>query len=387
MSKISIKRIYRSTRDLSNKTILFMEDLIHNPIRKRNTEKPVKYIHIGYPKAASTALQRGFFGRHNQLYHLGAGTKNDGKFWDDHGYIDKEINIAMEIDFRYRNNLSYNGRKVKKYFNKHFQNAEENKNIHAVGISNENFCFNWHGGIDITEKVKRLRDVFDNKTKILIILRNQKKLIESLYKENIRFGYSGNFNEYLKYLWTYKDRNYLYEFCFDKVVTLYSEYFEKENIHLFFFEDLKKDNSKFLKDISNAIEIDYYNLSFSKEYNKQLDSKELNIKRMLNEKYPHTFGKGIYREIDTHRFIPYFTDELNDQIDDDVFIDYQTRNQFNVLSSLIKSKINTPKLNLSWENKYGELILQLFSESNKVFSNVRKEIKEKLDIYQYTKLK
>lgn len=388
MNNIQIlKKLFIKVYRMKQKSIDFMNDLVHNPKKNRQTETPNKYIHIGYPKSASTAIQKGFFGIHNQLHHLGCGAKKKSNFWDDHGYINEELNIAMEIDLRYKTNFSYDKDRIKEIFEKQFNEAKNNKNIHAVGISNENFCFNWHGGIDVTEKAKRLKYIFGENTQILVVLRNQKALIESLYKETIRFGYPGSFHEYLKYLWIYKDRNFLYEFCFDKIIHLYSELFNSNNVHILFFEDLKKNPKNFLQNISTAIGVDYYKLDLSKEYNKQLNNKELYIKREINKKYPHTFGKGKYSIVDNHRYIPYYTSELKDKIDDDVYIDYYTRQHFNQLSKSLNDKIESPNIDLDWNNKYGENILNLFSEANGVLSKSNPIIRRELKEFNYLNLK
>jgi hypothetical protein len=359
MRKSTLIKIYQylaiKKKIITNK----IDDLIHNPTKKRKGKYPLRYIHIGYPKSASTALQKGYLGRHNQLLHLGCGNPVKKDYWDDHGYISAEVNKVMEIDLRFKNSFSYNAAEVKSVFDHYFKIADEDENIHAVGISNENFSFNWHGGIDVSEKAKRLYDIFGKGTKIVMILRNQKTLIESLYKENIRFGYAGTFDDFLNYMWNYKDRNFTYEFCFQNVIKTYEELFGANNIEILFFEDLKNDKEAFVKSFSKAIGAEYYTLNMDKEYNKQLDLKELSIKRMLNAKYPHTFGKGKYETVDTHRYVPYFTEELGVEVPDDVYIDYFTRSHFNKLSNVLKEKIVVDDIEINWDSTVANKLLNL----------------------------
>lgn len=378
-----IKFLFVKIYEHLKKTETMFEDMLNNPKRKRLTAKPQKYIHIGYPKAASTAIQKAYLGRHNQLLHLGCGNKTEKDFWDDHGYIDAEINKAMEIDLRYKTQFAYNEKETKEIFATYFKKAKKNKNIHAVGISNENFCFNWHGGIDISEKAKRLRDIFGSDTNIVIVLRQQKSLIESLYKENIRFGYAGSFADFLEYMWIYKDRNFTYEFCFENIIYLYSEYFGAENVHILFFEDLKLSPKIFLTSFSKAIGIDYYKLKFSKTFNKQLDSKELKIKRMLNDKYPHTLGKGKYEVIDNHRYIPYFTEELGIKLPKDIHIDHETRRYFNMLSIALRKKIEVPEIELCWNSEFGQHLLELYNSRNKELTSKMPELQSKFENFNY----
>src|SRR5690606_14226373 len=160
-----------------------------NPKKERVGDEPKRYVHIGYPKSASTALQKGYLGRHNQLLHLGCGNRAKKNYWDDHGYISAEINKVVEVDLRYKNAFAYDADAVKGIFAKYFNQAKQDKMVHAVGLSNENFCFSWHGGVDVTEKARRLLDIFGYGTQIVMIIRNQIDLVNSLYKENVRFGY------------------------------------------------------------------------------------------------------------------------------------------------------------------------------------------------------
>jgi hypothetical protein len=372
------KEIYRLTSKIYKKLI---ENKFKNPYKNRGDKKLKKYIHIGYPKAASTALQKAFFGKHNQLYHLGCGAPKNEKIWADHGYIDENINIALEVDLRYRNNFSYNGNKVKSFFDNHFEIAKQNKKVHAVGISNENICFNWHGGIDTTEKAKRLFEIFGEDTSIIILVRNQKNLIESLYKESIRYGYNADFNEYLEYLWTYKDRNFLYDFCFDKVFELYIKYFTNKNVHVFFFEDFRVNSQSVIKSISHALQIDFYNLPVRKEFNPQLNPDELYIKYLINKRFPHTLSKSIYNPSDTHRFSAYYNHELNIEIPFEEYFDFYSRKYLNQLAKELSSKAPKNELVISWNSISGKSILELFSNSNKNFFSISGNMLRKEYIY------
>ncbi len=76
-----------------------------------------KFIHIGFHKNFSTSLQRSYFNTHPEIYLLGAG-------YGDHnlGFIDREIEIAIEQHFRYSKDFVYEDFKdqVKSSFEKHF---------------------------------------------------------------------------------------------------------------------------------------------------------------------------------------------------------------------------------------------------------------------------
>lgn len=387
MGKKQTSRLLGMVKGVTEKVAYQMEEHLVNHKTKRETDAPGRYIHIGYPKAASTAIQKGYLGRHNQLLHLGCGRTKNTEYWDDHGYIDADINLALEIDLRYKTRFAYDPAHTKAVFDKYFRQANDDKNIHAVGISNENFCFNWHGGIDVVEKAARLKDIFGDGTKILFVLRNQKGLIESMYKETVRFGYAGSFPDYLEYLWTYKDRNFFHEFCFNNIYKLYADLFNVSNVQILFFEELKEDSADFFRKLSSGIGISYYSLNMDKEYNKQLSDQELAIKRILNERYPHTFGAGKLQVTDTHRYVPYYSKELNQPVPAEVFFDYHVRKTLNRLTGNLTDLVNVPGIQLDWTGKYGEKILHYFEEHNHLFAEKNTGFNEPLNRYKYLNLK
>jgi len=360
-----LRNVYQSITGSKNK------ENIEQNFSSRGTKPLVRYIHLGYPKAASTALQRGYFGSHNQLLHLGCGNRNKNSYWDDHGYISSDINTVMEIDLRYRVQFAYDKKRVKSVFNKYFLKAEENEYIHAVGVSNENICFNWHGGIDTVEKANRLFDIFQNGTKVIIVLREQKSLIESLYKETVRFGYAGTFEDYLKYIWQYKDRNFFYDFHFTNLISLYEQLFGEQNVITLLFENFTNNQAVFLSFLSNHLGINTQINEVNAKYNRQLSHKELHIKRLLNKLTAHTFEKGFLHPFDTHRHISYYLDELQEeQIDLEHYIDYDIRNMYCELSKNIVKKTQVKEIDLSWDNKYGKKIIETYRQSNSNLSRV-----------------
>ena len=347
---------------------------------KRENPSPTKYIHIGYPKAASTSLQKDYFGEHPEMLHLGCGNKSKSDHWDDHGYISKEINIAMEVDIRYRNRMSYDAVKTRKVFQIFFDQAVKDEYCHAVGISNENICFNWHGGVDTQEKAERLKDIFGDEAKIVMICRNQKELIESLYKETVRFGYDGQFFDYLKYIWTYQFNNFFFDFHFDRVFQVYRELFGVQNVEVFLFEDLIHNDKNFLSALSKFLGVNNQINSLNGQRNTQLSNKELAIKLQLNKKAPHSFGNSFLESFDTHRYVPYFFENSKKEIlSDEHYVDYYLRKSLNETAKSLSSLTQTGELELSWENEFGDQILESMKTSNKTLYKLTKI----QSLYQY----
>ena len=333
---------------------------------ERNGKDPIRYIHIGYPKAGSTALQGGFYGEQRYLLHLGWGLRHSKEYWDDHGYIDKEVNLALEIDIRYRNSYSYDESKTRRVFEKYFNQAKNDTFIHGIGISNENLSFNWHGGIDTPAKARRLYGIFGPETQIIVVLRKQTSLIDSLYKESIRFGYSGSFSEYLKYIWQYQDRNFFLDFSYHNVIETYAALFGMERICVLFFEDFVEQQDLFLRQLSNCLRLPGEPKPIKTRFNQQLSPQALYVKRVLNGRYSHTLDRGVYHPCDTHRFVPYFLDEVDDSLEMEHYLDYHFRAGLCGIAETIPQKTQVPMLETNWQGKYAEQILSTYRDANRL---------------------
>jgi hypothetical protein len=339
---------------------------MENYINKEDfTGELLKFIHIGCPKGGSTALQKGFLGLHPEVKNLGCGNRDGKSYWDDLGYVDKNINIAMEVDLRYRNSLGFDKDRVKQDFEKHFSSARASKDIKAVGVSNENMSFQWNYGIDIEEKAKRLKDIFGEESKVILVVREQFSLINSLYKEQVRFGYSGSLNDFYEYLWMYKDRNFFYEFCFDKVLDVYEKYFNKDNILVLPFKMFKSNQELFLNKLSAHIGVKEGIIpKINTNFNRQLSDEGLGVKLEINKRYAHTSDKGFYRPFDNHRYIPYYTEELNTETPFEIYFDYHTRNDLCETAEKIARLTKVNPIDMTFNEEYKTKMGPIFMESN-----------------------
>jgi hypothetical protein len=280
-----------------------------------------KFLHIGMPKTLTSALQKEFYSQHDNIYYLGIG--NDRLI----DYIDEDVNFVFETLLLYANNEYYNKnrRKAIKTINKHFENALKNSKS-AFGASLEWLSFNFSPDmIDNSLKVKRLSQLFGKNTKIILFLRNQTDLLKSLYKEYIKVGLPFTFNEFIKYIYNFKDRNFYYNLFYDRHYKLYSKYFKKKNIYLLPLESfrnkdkslsLKEDKIEMVKEICKIIGIDYpVGLKLS-HINPSLNEAETFYKQKLNTKYRHDFGNLIFEHSNIHRSRKYFEYEGSFGIND-----------------------------------------------------------------------
>lgn len=178
----------------------------------------IDVFHIGYPRCGSTWLQRRFFPRVANRVNL----------------IDKykETYISNKDDIFYEQDA------IKKEICD--QIADDKINVYSSealvgGSSRGNF----------SRTCRRLKLISPN-AHILIIIRNQIDLLESLYKYNIGYGY------------VHSEATFLGKFCqtnnlldilqFDKMIDCYRNEFE--NVHVELFECIFKE-----KDIRNLLKL------------------------------------------------------------------------------------------------------------------------------------
>ncbi|MEP5624755.1 MAG: hypothetical protein ABJP82_19480, partial [Hyphomicrobiales bacterium] len=212
--------------------------------------EPRKYLHVGYPKSASTSLQNFYFATHPDCYHLGLGYESRGN-----RYIDDDVEMVSEIDIRLKKEFLYNPEQSKARLQPHFDAAAE-QGFKAVGLSNEFFSFALGNEVDTADKARRLHGIFGDNTTVIIVVREQFTLLRSLYLEMLKGGYGGTYRKYLEYTLLYQVRSWCYDFCFDRIYETYENLFGKENICIIPFEILKQDSAAFLGEIAHSIGID-----------------------------------------------------------------------------------------------------------------------------------
>lgn len=326
---------------------------------KRPNKDIIKYIHIGYPKCASTSLQLDYFGRHPQLYHLGSGCNNYSI-----GYIDDEITVAVERDLRFSRDFAYDEEKIKSVFNKHFTIAQENPNYYATGISCEHFSFNYLNDIDTGTKAKRLFSIFGPTTKIIMVVRNQKDLLEALYKEHIRQGYSGTYNDFLTYTFHHKYKSWLTDFRFDLLYKSYAGFFGNENVLVVPFELLKENPKEFLKSISNHLGVNSDLLTEIADNNVRLSSGAIEMKRQLNKRCLHGVEQSIFSPSHLNRFSQEFTTIEKQDVLKSAVIDHELKEALTSLSIKLASKGVVADIDLSYSRYFDELFAKEFNKGN-----------------------
>ena len=128
-------------------------------------DKKEVFIHIGYPKTATTTLQNHFFKNLNGFDLIGQPLTRENS--DMQKFIHKITDSEA---------LEYDEEKIKEELN-HF--LTDNKNII---ISEESFSTgsSLSGRVDRVQIAKRLKSLFHN-AKIILVLREQKSIVKSYY--------------------------------------------------------------------------------------------------------------------------------------------------------------------------------------------------------------
>ena len=334
-----------------------------------------KYIHIGLPKNLSTTLQRDYFNVHPEIHHLGVGV---GSNID---YVNSKISSACENHFQYSKNFSYLKRKgdIRKAFNFEFEVFNKDETKKACGISLELLSFTFTPDqIEIEEKAKRVYEAFGKNTKIILIVRQQFELIESLYKEAIKIGYYGTFNDYLEYIYIYRDRNFIFDFQYDYLVEVYAKYFGKDSIEILIIEDYRDKNGSLIfkgneclltNKLSDILGVSKQKLNLG-HFNPPLSLSELQRMMELNLERHHGIGNQAYSTATNfHRLKDYFKDELKIHVKDQyLFKDARIKNQHIETS---KNSVDSSRvIKFEYPIHIKDFLEDLFFQANKRFQEI-----------------
>ena len=150
------------------------------------------FIHIGYAKSASTALQKNYFSRHPDLFYLGP---YDGGHSST--YHNALVKCAVEVDLRLMKDFGYDEARVRSVFDGCYEDFRRSGRK-RIGISSEGFTITVHADIDVTQKARRLRSLFGADAKIIMVIRNQFAFLRSMYRAMIVVGLSSSFQQYLR---------------------------------------------------------------------------------------------------------------------------------------------------------------------------------------------
>jgi hypothetical protein len=188
-------------------------------------------IHIGYSKAGSSWLQAYFRSPESGFKHVFSHTE-----------LLYENVVAPHP-------LSFNLSEARESLYKYIDSTDENC---VPVISSERLCGHWaSGGYDTKEIAIRLKDIFPD-ANILIVIREQNSMINSIYRQYIRKGGGRNLKEFLIPPESGAGRFPLFSFDFleyHKIIDCYQQLFGKDKVIVLPIELLKNEPEEFCNKI------------------------------------------------------------------------------------------------------------------------------------------
>lgn len=232
-------------------------------------------IHIGYPKAASTFLQK-WFQKHPQLYFK-------------HGKI-AGFQDAFDICYSSSTNLSS--------LPKHFVTSTESFSYPTPDAGKlmmyESTDLKYYDSYNFKKAQKNtcltLKELFP-RAKILIVTRGFRDVLMSSYSQFIRGGGKTFFSEFCKSA----EQNVDFFYNYNYLIGLYLQNFGKENVIVLPFEMLKENQDLFLTHLEEILEIDHLDFKVN-AINKSLSANELYWHARLHNKialFYSKFGKKV----------------------------------------------------------------------------------------------
>jgi len=204
------------------------------------------YVHLGFPKTATTHLQKEIFHKIDKVSYLGKNYKGKNRIFDQmHNFIECRKNFTSHE------------------LNKLIHNIKNRKKKYPILISEENWmcAFNRNKNqfeiISQERKLKNLKfllDKINEEYKIIIVKRDIKKSIMSFYSTanyliSKCFGHKYiSFNFFLNQILSGKLEKKKYSLVFNTFnIKLINKYFSKEKINILQYDLLKNNYSIFLK--------------------------------------------------------------------------------------------------------------------------------------------
>ncbi len=209
-------------------------------------------LHIGYPKTGTTTLQNHFFDKSELINNIGKPFSKKSS--------DNVLHICKHLSNVQSDYFEKNINKEKDIL---FDILEKNE-APIVVLSNEHLVGHWNEKLDDHLLFQRLQKLFcpkeieGYKIKIMISLRRQADLLLSSYAEK-RFSLleGCNLKKFVEEGISAPHEAFIFQniFFYDKIRTL-EEYFSKERIYLFLFEELNQSFHTYSAKLASMLEID-----------------------------------------------------------------------------------------------------------------------------------
>jgi hypothetical protein len=272
------------------------------------------FIHIGFHKTATTWFQDHFFSNHPQIQYL-------GKAYPDHPSFrmsELKETIVSEPDTTFSSDESRET--LHSIINEHPLNGFR---IHGMSYEGLSAGSNWFGGRTFYV-ADRLKEVFrDYDVKIIMGIREQLSMIESMYSEYVKLGGSESLERLLFSPFSEAD-DLLDKLKYAPLIEYYRDTFGEDDVFVYLFERFKSEKSTLLDEICDFLGIDPLDLNeetTNKKSNARLSRFGLESMRLanhfffgpLNNLSPVTLSSYLLSHV--FRSLDYNTDELRKNVE------------------------------------------------------------------------
>lgn len=215
------------------------------------------FVHVGYPKTATTTFQKHVFPHHPEIDYL-------GKFIPGHRYRDERLFPAID-SLMTADECCYEGVAELREIIEQYRSRCTRK---VMLLSSESFIH--VTATDLGLVAQRVRAAFEP-CKIIITIREQRDMIRSFYGMHGRFGqylfitkseterlrFPLSVEDWLKYEFRAYNQNLLSTLHYYEIIKYYCKLFGEQNIGIFLFEEFVKDKNDYTKKLCHFLGIDH----------------------------------------------------------------------------------------------------------------------------------
>ena len=240
-------------------------------------------LHIGMPKALSTWLQKNLFIPEN-------------------GFTQLQNPFESQLSFISPHSFDFSADKTNEAIMVSSKGIDPG---HIPVISNESLAGNiFYGGYNRKEIADRLYSVFPE-AKVLIVIREQRQMIRSLYKTLVFFGMPHRLKDLLcpsdVHMGPLFCQDYLY---YDRLVEYYQSLFGAEHVRVLAYEEFQHTPNVFIDKVGSFCEAKHINhdgLPLQKRLNVSQSLATIHARRLLNSSWystPFNYGGYVTVNID-----------------------------------------------------------------------------------------
>lgn len=212
------------------------------------------YIHVGYPKNASTTLQTDVFPKIKNTIYMGR------SYDTQHPFISKEFSEAM-YSIWMQDSIDFSFEEVSRKIDSAMSNV--NGQTERTIISSEGFANNF---VDRGIIANRLNKFFPD-AKILIVIRNQMDALLSMYSflvcqmgRNVNISYGRpsvrSFAQWIQDQEEYLGRSFITTLMYYEFFSQYKSLFGNDNVTVLFFEELANSPELFFAKLATFLDLD-----------------------------------------------------------------------------------------------------------------------------------